>query len=160
MLYLTSFRVTMVLHLMHKSSENLLHPMSLSLWPAHRNYPQSNGCVENTVKTAKHQLLMKKSKEADADFYLALLDWRNTPTEGVGSSPMQKLWGQRTRILLPATPSLLESAVLTGTRDKLLKNRGIQTHYYNRGTPELPPLHTGDAVRMLPNARAEKWVKA
>ena len=36
------------------------------------NYPQINGRVENTVKTAKQ--LMKKSKEAGSDFYLALLD--------------------------------------------------------------------------------------
>ena len=36
------------------------------------NYPQSNGCVENLVKTGKQ--LMKKSKEAESDFYLALLD--------------------------------------------------------------------------------------
>ena len=36
------------------------------------NYPQSNGCVENLVKTGKQ--LMKKSKEAESDFHLALLD--------------------------------------------------------------------------------------
>ena len=35
------------------------------------SYPQSNGRVENTVKTAKQ--LMKKSKQAETDFYLALL---------------------------------------------------------------------------------------
>ena len=52
------------------------------------NYPQSNGRVENAVKTAKQ--LMKKSKQAGSDFYLALLDWRNTPTEGVGCS--KTLW--------------------------------------------------------------------
>ena len=51
------------------------------------NYPQSNGRVENAVKTAKQ--LMKKSKQAGTDFYLALLDWRNTPTEGVGCSPVK-----------------------------------------------------------------------
>ena len=78
------------------------------------NYPQSNGRVENAVKTAKQ--LMKKSKEAGTDFYLALLDWRNTPSEGVGSSPVQRLYGRRTRTLLPTTPSLLEPAVPTGRR--------------------------------------------
>lgn len=51
------------------------------------NYPQSNGRVENTVKPAKQ--LIKTSKKAGTDFYLALLDWRNTPSEGVGSSPGQ-----------------------------------------------------------------------
>ena len=42
-------------------------------------YPQSNGKVENAVKTAKN--LMKKSASTSSDFHLALLDWRNTPTE-------------------------------------------------------------------------------
>ena len=38
-------------------------------------YPQSNGKVENAVKTAKN--LMKKSASTSSDFHLALLDWRN-----------------------------------------------------------------------------------
>ena len=65
------------------------------------NYPQSNGRVENAVKTTKQ--LMKKSKQAGTDFYLALLDWRNTPTEVVGCSPVQRLCGRRTRSLLKKT---------------------------------------------------------
>ncbi|PFX11932.1 Transposon Tf2-8 polyprotein [Stylophora pistillata] len=56
------------------------------------NHPQSNGRIENGIKTAKQ--LMKKSKQAETDFYLTLLDWRNTPTEGVGCSPVQRLCGQ------------------------------------------------------------------
>ena len=61
------------------------------------NYTQSNGRVENALKTAKQ--LMEKSKQAGTDFYLTLLDWRNTPTEGVGCSPVQSLCGRRTRHL-------------------------------------------------------------
>ena len=45
------------------------------------NYPQSNGRVENAVKTAKQ--LLKKSISAGHEFYLTLLDWRNTPSEGL-----------------------------------------------------------------------------
>ena len=56
-------------------------------------YPQSNGKAENSVKTVKR--LIKKALHAGADPYLALLDWRNTPTEGVGSSPAQRLFGRR-----------------------------------------------------------------
>ena len=48
------------------------------------NYPESNGRVENAVKTAKQ--LMKKPKQAGTDFYFPLPERRNTPTEGVGSS--------------------------------------------------------------------------
>ena len=39
------------------------------------NYLQSIVCVENAVKTAKQ--LMKKSKQAGTDIYLAVLDERN-----------------------------------------------------------------------------------
>ena len=96
------------------------------------NYPQSNGRVENAVKTAKQ--LMKKSKQAGTDFYLALLDWRNTPTEGVGCSPVQRLCGRRTRTLLPTATSLLKPTTTPGVREKLLKEKERQTYYYNRGT--------------------------
>ena len=36
-------------------------------------YPQSNGKVENAIKTAKS--FLKKSKAARSDIYLALLEW-------------------------------------------------------------------------------------
>ena len=50
-------------------------------------YAPSNGKVESTVKIAKK--LMIKVREAGTDPYLALLDYRNTPTEGMSSSPVQ-----------------------------------------------------------------------
>ena len=45
------------------------------------HYPQSNGKVKNSVKTAKN--LLKKSKAAGSDIYFALLEWRNTFSEGL-----------------------------------------------------------------------------
>ena len=49
-------------------------------------YAQSNGKVENSVKTAK-----KKALDAHADPYVAFLDFRNTPTEGYIASPAQRM---------------------------------------------------------------------
>ena len=69
-------------------------------------YPQSNGKVENAVKTVK--LLFSKCKDSGQSEYKALLDWRNTPSEGIGSSPAQRFLGRRCRTLLPATNSLLQ----------------------------------------------------
>ena len=91
---------------------------------------------------------------------LALLDWRNTPTEVVGCSPMQRLCGRRTRTLLPTATSLLKPSLTLGVRDKRLKKKERQTYYYNRGTRELSPLRKGDAVVMLPSPQARKWKKA
>ncbi|XP_065844144.1 uncharacterized protein [Oscarella lobularis] len=44
----------------------------------------SNGKAENSVKTCK--TLMKKALLANSDIYLALVDFRNTPSEKLGSS--------------------------------------------------------------------------
>ena len=103
---------------------------------------------------------MKKSKQAGTDFYLAMLDWRNTLTEGVGRSPMQRVCGRRTRTLLPTATSLLKPTTNPGVQEKLLKKKERQTYYYNRGTRELSPLRKGDAVVMLPSLQARKWKKA
>lgn len=49
--------------------------------------PQSNRKAVNAVKTVKR--LFTKSKESGQLEFLALVDWRNTPSEGIGLSPTQ-----------------------------------------------------------------------
>ena len=44
-------------------------------------HSQSNGKAESAVKIAKK--LVKKSKRSNTDIWKAILDWRNTPTEGM-----------------------------------------------------------------------------
>ena len=56
-------------------------------------HPQSNGKAHNAVKTVKR--LSTKCRESGQLEFLALLDWLNTPTEGVGTSPAQRLMGRR-----------------------------------------------------------------
>ena len=48
-------------------------------------YAQSDGRVKNAVKTAKK--LLEKSTESGTEYYLSLLNCRNTPTEGMYTSP-------------------------------------------------------------------------
>lgn len=124
------------------------------------NYPQSNGRVENAVKTAKH--LLKKSISAGQDFYLTLLDWRNTPSEGMDSSPAQRLLGRRTRTLLPTTAQLLKPETQPNVPAKLLKRKELQRKYYNRSTKDLSPLQKGDTVRVHPLStdKHDRWFKA
>ena len=71
-------------------------------------YPKSNGKAENSVKTAKR--IMLKTLEAGTDPYLGLLDFHNTPNEGLGTSPAQPLFGHRAKTLLPTAGSLLNQA--------------------------------------------------
>lgn len=52
--------------------------------------------MESAVKTAKRLM----AKRAGADPYLAVLDHRNTPSQGTDSSPAMVLMGKRTKTLL------------------------------------------------------------
>ncbi|XP_044173524.1 uncharacterized protein K02A2.6-like [Acropora millepora] len=69
------------------------------------DHAQSNGRAENAVKTCKS--LLRKARADKRDPLLALLEWRNTPSEGMNASPVQLLYGRRTRTRLPVTKSLL-----------------------------------------------------
>ena len=84
-------------------------------------YPQSNGKAENAVKTIKR--LFKKCKESGQSEFLALLNWRNTPTEGIGTSPAQRLMGRRCKTLLPMASTLLKPCYDTEAEEKALTIR-------------------------------------
>ncbi|KAK3870572.1 hypothetical protein Pcinc_024210 [Petrolisthes cinctipes] len=66
---------------------------------------QSNGKAENAVHTIKK--LLSKSEMSNTDPLLAILEWRNTPSEATGTSPTQKLFGRRCRTPLPVSTGLL-----------------------------------------------------
>ena len=68
-------------------------------------YPQSNGLAERTVQTAK--ALMDKAHAQRTDPYLSLLEYRNTPVDGL-KSPAQLLMSRRLRSILPTTDKQLE----------------------------------------------------
>ena len=123
-------------------------------------YPQSNGKAESGVKVAKQ--LLKKAKDSGRDQYLAILDYRNTPTQGVNSSPAQRMLNRRTRTLLPTAASLLEPCHvdIKSERSKLKTHQDKQATYYNRSAKDLPPLCEGDVVRMKPfKLEEKKWNK-
>ncbi|KAL9978343.1 hypothetical protein ACROYT_G015844 [Oculina patagonica] len=109
-------------------------------------YPQSNGRAENAVKTCKN--LMKKAKADGQDPLLALLDWRNTPTERIGTSPAQRLMGRRTRTLLPTHENLLMQSAHSDTATKLADRKSRQVRQYNKRSRPLEPLKCGQAIRM------------
>ncbi|XP_048577062.1 uncharacterized protein K02A2.6-like [Nematostella vectensis] len=124
-------------------------------------YAQSNGKVENAINTAKN--LMKKATESNKDPYLALLDWRNTPSETVGYSPVQRLFNRRTKTLLPTSSRLLKPSVPRDVRQKLTLQKARQSLNYNRGAKELEELKQGDVVRLQPTktvGRAKQWKQA
>ena len=119
-------------------------------------YPQSNGKVENAVKTVKR--LMTKAVESNSDPFLALLDWRNTPSEGSMSSPVQVLYNRRTRSLLPYVHRLLETPRATEAMERSRAAKTKQARYYNRNTREKPELQEGQTVRFQVHEGSE-WRK-
>ena len=80
--------------------------------------------------------------------WFALLDWRNTLTEGIGTSPAQRLMGRRTRTLLPTHQNLLKPRLAEETYKQLNNRKKIQKREYDKGSHKLPPLKPGQAVRM------------
>ncbi|KAK2564593.1 Retrovirus-related Pol polyprotein from transposon 17.6 [Acropora cervicornis] len=100
---------------------------------------------QERVKTAKS--LLEKAAKAEQDPYLALLDWRNTPTETLNSSPVQRLFGRRTKTLLPTSNRLLKPKLPEEVDQKLKLQKAKQSLQYNKGAKELEELRPGDTVR-------------
>ena len=121
-------------------------------------YPQSNGLAENAVKTVKR--LMTRAKVVQGDVYLSLLDFRNTPTQGMSTSPMERLMSRRARTLLPIDETLLQPKLNQETGKERIQMKEKQKKYYNRNAKDLPPLLTGDVVRIEPEAKGQQWGKA
>ena len=121
---------------------------------------KANGKVEAAVKSAKK--LLRRTAKGGNDFYLGLLAERNIPSQGIGSSPVQRLMNRRTRTLLPTTGSLLEPRTLSSSheREKLKDVQKRQARYYNSDAHDLPELNEGDNLRLKPFVLGQKeWKK-
>ena len=112
---------------------------------------KANGKVESAVKTAKN--LLRKALSARTDPYIAILDYRNTPTQGMN---------RRTTTLLPTTKTLLQPRAPQSERDiqQLNRRQFQQSKYYNKHARDLPTLKVGDVVCMKPFQLGSKgWKK-
>ena len=79
-------------------------------------HSQSNGKAESAVKIAKR--LLTKAFRDGSDPFIAILEWRNTPT-GLNSSPVQRLMSRRMKTLLPTSACFLLPQVARGVvKDK------------------------------------------
>lgn len=108
------------------------------------NYPQSNGKSERAVQTVKN--LLKKCIITNSDFHIALLNFRNTPRDGL-SSPAQLLMGRRLRCKLPVHPQLLEPKPISPTEhSKMVQNQILSKKNYDRTCKPLLPLKIGDPI--------------
>ena len=119
----------------------------LELFTTSPRYPKSNGKVENAVGAAKR--LMKKAKKNSSDTYLAPLDYRNKPTQGLDASLAQRLMSRRTKTSDPANnKNLLVPEVTLEQHQEILANKQRRSTYYNKVAHDLPALISGDVVRV------------
>ena len=105
---------------------------------------KANGKAESAVKTYKQ--IMRKSKDACSDPYLAILDHRNTPSQGFLSSPAQRLMSRRTKTLLPTASALLRPEVVDArhTEHDMKRSQNQQATYYIKHASERQVLEEGD----------------
>lgn len=121
---------------------------------------KANGKAESAVKTVKR--IMRKCKESRSDPYLAILDHRNTPTQGMTTSPAQRLMSRRTKTLLPTAVTQLKPAVISTDvmRHDIKHSQRKQAEHANKKASVLPPLEEGDTVRLQPfKIGDKKWTK-
>ena len=118
-------------------------------------HPRSNGLAESAVKTAK--TIIKTALHAGEDVWLAVLEHRNTPTQGFTTSPVQRLMGRRTKTLVPLSAGLLRPI---GHQSQDVRDResltSRQKFYFDQRTRPLSPLAVGQEVWVNPNTLGEK----
>ena len=92
-----------------------------------------------------------------------LLAWRNTPSETLSTSPVQRLFSRRTKTLLPTSNQLLKPKIPGDVNQKMKLQKAKQSMHHNRGAKELEELRPGDVVRIQPQKTQfgkKEWTKA
>ena len=92
--------------------------------------------------------MFKKAYCDGKDPWLALLDYRDTPTKGVDASPTQRLMSRRTRtpVHTQALYSVLKSFKILR---RSCSGKGKKAKFYHdRQAKQLPELQIGQEIRM------------
>ena len=132
------------------------------------HYPQSNGRAELAVKTAKRIISENVSPDGSLNTEAtsrSLLQYRNTPIQGVGLSPAQILYHRTLRDSIPTHPSLLKPhkqwLIAAQNREEALRERNLtQLRRYNTFTKDLRPLAIGDTVLVQDHGHRKRWHKS
>jgi len=105
-------------------------------------YLQSNAKAKNTIRTVER--VFTKSRATGVSEFQALLDWRNTPSEGMDAS---HLLGRRCKTLLPTSGTLvtLEFSLINDAT-KLCARRERRRRYLNCGKHILSHVKAGETI--------------
>ncbi|GFO39027.1 endogenous retrovirus group k member 19 pol protein [Plakobranchus ocellatus] len=120
---------------------------------------KAKGAAEAAVKVIKNMMI--KCRKSNEDPYIGLLNLRNTPTEGLATSPAQRLIGRRTQIIIPATDHALKRLSKIPVSDKFkMGTKKFKMSQKNIHRPNLGQLNEGDIVRMQPIDNTKEWKEA
>jgi len=75
--------------------------------------------------------MLKKVTQDNLDINLAILAWRNMPTEGSIYSPIQKLQSEQTWTQLPTSSKLLNPEVAKGIVEEIQDRAKQPKNYQN-----------------------------
>ena len=107
-------------------------------------YLQSNAKAKNAIRTVER--VFTKSRATGVSEFQALLDWRNTPSEGMDAS---HLLGRRCKTLLPTSGTLvtLEFSLINDAA-KLCTRKEHQCRYFNLRKCVLCPVKAGETIHI------------
>ncbi|KAL1268898.1 hypothetical protein QQF64_034261 [Cirrhinus molitorella] len=111
-------------------------------------YAQSNGKAEKGVHILKQ--LLRNAADSKSDPYLALLNYRTSPSE-CGLAPAEMLMNRRLCTTLPSCSKQKEHVKM---KQKLQQLKEKQKFYYDRTAKPLQPLAMDDVVRIRSD---ENW---
>ncbi|UYV85057.1 K02A2.6-like, partial [Cordylochernes scorpioides] len=118
-------------------------------------YPKSNGLAERAVQTAKN--LIKKCLDSGQEVELALLNFYNTPRDGL-PSPAQCLFSRRTRTLLPTSTHQLEPGIQKGHTQNLRNKREKQKTHHDKTAKTTRSFKEGEKIMLKQHHR--EWIPA
>ncbi|UYV80953.1 K02A2.6-like, partial [Cordylochernes scorpioides] len=118
-------------------------------------YPKSNGLAERAVQTAKN--LIRKCLDSGQEVELALLNFYNTPRDGL-PSPAQCLFSRRTRTLLPTSTHQLEPEIQKGHTQNLRNKREKQKTHHDKTAKTTRSFKEGEKIMLKQNHR--EWIPA
>lgn len=103
-------------------------------------HSKSNGKAESAVKIAKR--LLKRAE----DPYLGLLEFRNTPTTEMTTSPVQRLMNRTTRSVIPQVRQDFNPTTTAAVRAEKQRRRLKIQHQYNKHARDLSQIQLGAPV--------------
>ncbi|UYV75260.1 K02A2.6-like [Cordylochernes scorpioides] len=118
-------------------------------------YPKSNGLAERAVQTAKN--LIRKCLDSGQEVELALLNFYNTPRDGL-PSPAQCLFSRRTRTLLPTSTHQLEPEIQKEHTQNLRNKREKQKTHHDKTAKTTRSFKEGEKIMLKQHHR--EWIPA